>query len=138
VARIELNLTRPQRRRVQRAMRQTPNPGFLRRCQIVLNYASDRGCTTTAEVLDCAPATAVRVARRFLKGGLGGLEDRRAGNGDLLRDDDRTPVEGPARQRDAESPLPDSGGTHGGGRGMAGSTAGRTNWGRAEVRVGIR
>ena len=88
MSRIELRLTRPQRRRVQRAMRKTPNPGFLRRCQIVLNYAADRGCTTTAEVLDCAPATAVRVARRFLEGGLDGLDDRRADNGDLLRDDD--------------------------------------------------
>lgn len=86
--RIDLSLSRPQRRRVQRAMRKTPDPGFLRRCQIVLNYAADRGCTTTAEVLDCAPATAVRVAHRFLEGGLAGLDDRRADNGDLMRDDD--------------------------------------------------
>ncbi len=86
--RIDLSLTRPQRRRVQRAMRKTKDPGFLRRCQIVLNYAADRGCTTTAEVLDCAPGTAVRVAHRFLEGGLDGLKDRRVDNGELKRDDD--------------------------------------------------
>lgn len=86
--RIELSLRRPQRRRLQRAMRKAKDPGYFRRCQIVLNYASNRGCTTASEVLGCAPATAVRVARRFLKGGLEALEDRRADNGDLLRDDD--------------------------------------------------
>ena len=85
--RIELSLRRPQWRRLQRAMRKAKDPGFLRRCQIVLNYAANRGCTTTAEVLGCAPATAVRVAHRFLEGGLEALEDRRADNGDLLRDD---------------------------------------------------
>lgn len=69
-------------------MRKTKAPGFLRRCQIVLNYAANRGCTTTAEVLGCAAATAVRVAHRFLEDGLDGLVDQRADNGDLMRDDD--------------------------------------------------
>tara|TARA_R110002096_G_C14528435_1_gene717530 strand:- start:169 stop:1152 length:984 start_codon:yes stop_codon:yes gene_type:complete len=69
-------------------MRKTKDPGLLRRCQIVLSYGAKRGCTSTAEVLHCAPATAVRVARRFEEGGLAGLEDRRAENGQLMRDDD--------------------------------------------------
>lgn len=86
--RIELSLRRPQQRRLLRAMRKTKDPGFLRRCQIVLNYAEERGCTTTAKALHCAPATAIRVAHRFLEDGLEGLEDRRADNGDLMRDDD--------------------------------------------------
>ena len=64
--RIKLALRRPQRRRLQRALRKAKDPGFLRRCQVVLNYAANRGCTTTAEVLGCSPATAVRVAHRFL------------------------------------------------------------------------
>jgi hypothetical protein len=69
-------------------MRKTSDPRFLRRCQIVLNYAANRGCTTTSEVLGCAPATAIRVAHRYLAGGLEALEDRRVDNGGLLRDAD--------------------------------------------------
>lgn len=86
--RIELTLRRPQRRRLQRLMRKTRSAGLLRRCQIVLNYSARRGCTTTAASLGCAPATAVRVAHRYLEHGEAGLEDRRVDNGETMRDDD--------------------------------------------------
>ncbi len=68
--------------------RKTRDAGFLRRCQIVLNYASNRGCTLTSQALGCAPATAVRVARRYVKHGEEGLEDGRVDNGNTIRDDD--------------------------------------------------
>lgn len=86
--RIQLSLRRPERRRLQRLMRKAKAAGLLRRCQIVLNYAANRGCTTTSAALGCAPATAVRVARRYLEEGERGLEDRRADNGETMRDDD--------------------------------------------------
>jgi len=47
----------------------------------VLLYALGGGASTIATALHCAPATAVRVAQRFLAEGEAGLEDRRQENG---------------------------------------------------------
>jgi transposase len=88
LARIELTLTRSQRRRLRRKARRTKDAGYLRRCQIVLNYAASHGCTLTSAALGCAPATAVRVARRYEEYGEEGLEDRRVDNGNTIRDED--------------------------------------------------
>jgi transposase len=47
----------------------------------VLLYARGWGAQTIASALGCAPATAVRVVRRFLEQGEAGLEDARWENG---------------------------------------------------------
>ena len=79
-------MRRPQRRRLQRLARKTRDTKLLRRYQIVLNYANNYGCTFTSEALGCAPATAIRVARRYSERGEAGLEDGRATNGNTIRD----------------------------------------------------
>lgn len=47
----------------------------------MLLYALGGGASTIATALHCAPATAVRIAQRFLAEGEPGLEDRRRDNG---------------------------------------------------------
>jgi transposase len=54
----------------------------------VLLYDAGLGAQRIAAHLGCVPATAVRVARRFLDAGEDGLIDRRRGNGELKVDDD--------------------------------------------------
>jgi transposase len=51
------------------------------RIQIVLHYVAGWGSLTIARARHCAPATAVRVAQRFLAAGEAGLEDARRDNG---------------------------------------------------------
>ncbi|MEM7248604.1 MAG: helix-turn-helix domain-containing protein, partial [Acidobacteriota bacterium] len=59
-----------------------------RRITIVLLYAEGHGTPTIAELLGCAPATAVRVLQRFGALGEGALEDGRRTNGSAKVDVD--------------------------------------------------
>jgi len=79
--RIVIQLRRAVRRRLERAFRKSRDAALRTRIQIVLLF--DKGWRTPgiAEALGCAPATAVRVAHRFLEEGEEGLEDRRSDNG---------------------------------------------------------
>jgi transposase len=54
----------------------------------VLLYEAGLGAQRIAAHLGCVPATAVRVARRFLELGEDGLLDGRRGNGELKVDED--------------------------------------------------
>jgi transposase len=58
------------------------------RIQIVLLYEAGWGAQRIAAGLGCVPATAVRVARRFLAAGEDGLCDGRSDNGQMKVDDD--------------------------------------------------
>ncbi len=80
-SRIVIQIRRFVRRRLKRTLRKSQNAALRTRIQIVLLF--DKGWTSPqiAEALGCAPATAVRVAHRFLDEGEPGLEDRRSENG---------------------------------------------------------
>jgi transposase len=58
------------------------------RIQIVIHYARGLGCNQIAEALRIAPATAVRVANRFLEDGEGAFVDGRKENGTPKVDED--------------------------------------------------
>lgn len=74
-------MRRPERRRLKRRLQKTRDAALRTRIQVVLLYAVGSGSLTIATALHCAPATAVRVAQRFLADGEAGLEDRRRDNG---------------------------------------------------------
>jgi transposase len=69
-------------------MQKTGDAAFRTRVQIVLLYEAGLGAQRIATSLGCVPATAVRVAQRFLEQGEEGLLDGRRGNGELKVDDD--------------------------------------------------
>lgn len=81
MARIVLRIPRPVRRRLQRLAQSTDDARLRVRIQIVLLYWKGWGAPRIADALGCAPATAVRVARRFLEKGEEGLGDGRRENG---------------------------------------------------------
>jgi transposase len=69
-------------------MRKSKDANFRVRCQSVLNYADGNGCSKTSRSLGCAPSTAIRAVRRYVREGISGLYDRRAENGVAKIDDD--------------------------------------------------
>ncbi len=79
--RIVLKLTRSVKRRIERMMHKTTDARLRDRGRIVLLYHRGLGCNEIAETVGCAPATAVRVANRFLNYGEAALEDQRKENG---------------------------------------------------------
>jgi len=76
------------KRRLQREGRKTRDAALRTRIQVVLLYESGWGAHRIAASLGCVPATAVRVARRFLALGEEGLRDGRCDNGQMKVDDD--------------------------------------------------
>lgn len=86
--RIVVRLPRAVKRRLKRAMRKTHDAGLRTRIQIVLLYETGLGAHRIAAMLGCAPATAVRVVRRFQSLGEEGLLDGRRENGQMKVDDD--------------------------------------------------
>lgn len=86
--RIVVQMPRWVKRRLRRRMQTTRDAAFRTRVQIVLLYEAGLGAQRIATSLGCVPATAVRVARRFLNQGEEGLLDGRRGNGELKVDDD--------------------------------------------------
>jgi transposase len=86
--RIVVRMPRWVKRRLRRQMQKTRDAAFRTRVQIVLLYEGGRGAQRIAASLGCVPATAVRVAQRFLEQGEDGLLDARRGNGQLKVDDD--------------------------------------------------
>ncbi len=81
-------LRRHDRRRLEKAMRKSTDANFRVRCLAVLAYARGQGCDLTSETLRCAPSTAIRAVRRYLRDGIAGLTDRRAENGKPKIDED--------------------------------------------------
>lgn len=79
--RIVLKLHRPVRRRLRRLCSKSPDAGIRTRARIVLLYEQGWGAQRIAQALGCVPATAVRVANRFLQLGEEGLLDGRRDNG---------------------------------------------------------
>lgn len=88
MARIVVHLARPVRRRFLRLSRKTGDARLRTRIQIVLRYHDGWGSTSIARALDCAEATAIRVARRFLDMGEPGFLDGRRENGTPKVDSD--------------------------------------------------
>lgn len=86
--RIMPRLPRAERRRLARARRKTKDADHSRRINIVELYSDGYSSVRIAEVLGCAPATAVRVVNRYVEGGLEGLVDRRCENGQPKVDED--------------------------------------------------
>lgn len=86
--RIVVRLPRWVKRRLQRQARKTRDAALRTRIQIVLLYEEGWGAQRIAASLGCVPATAVRVARRFLAVGEDGLRDGRCDNGQIKVDDD--------------------------------------------------
>ena len=86
--RIVVRMPRWVKRRLRRQMQKTRDAAFRTRVQIVLLYEAGLGAQRIAASLGCVPATAVRVAQRFLDQGEEGLLDGRRGNGELKVDDD--------------------------------------------------
>lgn len=79
--RILIDLPRHVKRRIERTMKKTRDADLYKRCRIVLLYNEGYGCDTISQTVGCVPATAVRVANRFLQMGEAGLEDGRQENG---------------------------------------------------------
>jgi transposase len=88
VARIVIRLSRQAKRRLSRLQRGTRDAAYRTRLLIVLHYAGGSGSKTIAAALGIAPATAVRVAHRYLEQGELGLVDGRSGNGCAKVDQD--------------------------------------------------
>lgn len=86
--RIVVKLGRPARRRLERWAKSCRDADLRARILIVLKFAEGFGSSTIAEQLHVAPATAVRVAHRFLQQGEDGLLDGRRDNGVPKVDDD--------------------------------------------------
>lgn len=86
--RIVIRLPRWVKRRLRRQGQKTRDAALRLRIQIVLLYEAGLGAQRIAAHLGCAPATAVRVARRFLEVGEAGLIDGRRDNGEAKVDDD--------------------------------------------------
>ena len=86
--RIVVRLPRWVKRRLKRQGQKTRDAALRLRIQIVLLYDAGHGAQRIAAHLGCVPATAVRVARRFLDVGEDGLLDGRRGNGAPKVDDD--------------------------------------------------
>lgn len=86
--RIVIRLPRRVKRRLRRQAQKTRDAALRTRVQIVLLYEAGLGAQRIAAHLGCVPATAVRVARRFLEMGEDALIDGRRGNGELKVDDD--------------------------------------------------
>lgn len=76
-----LELSRAERRRLERAMRKSKDADLRDRFHIVLLYARGVGGTTIARQLARAPATISRVVVRYRSGGREGLVDHRRSNG---------------------------------------------------------
>ena len=81
VERIVIKLGRPMRRRLARQRQKAKDARFAARISIILHFDSGLGSVTISRALHCAPATAVRVAQRFLSMGEAGLLDGRRSNG---------------------------------------------------------
>ncbi len=86
--RIVVEMPRWVKRRLRRQMQKTRDAAFRTRVQIVLLYEAGLGAQRIAAGLGCVPATAVRVAQRFLEQGEEGLLDGRRDNGELKVDGD--------------------------------------------------
>ena len=87
-ARISIKLRRHLRRRLERTRRKTKDAQYRSRLQIVLLYNKGWGCLRVAEAVGCAPSTAIRVVKRFVELGEGGLLDGRRENGEAKVDED--------------------------------------------------
>src|SRR5437867_13325820 len=71
--RIVIRIPRGVKRRLRRQMQKTRDAAFRTRVQIVLLYEAGMGAQRIAANLGRVPATAVRVARRFLEQGEDGV-----------------------------------------------------------------
>jgi transposase len=67
--------------RIRQIVSRTNDANLRNRCRIVLLYGEGLGCNRIADKVGCAPATAIRVAQRFLAYGFEALEDGRKNNG---------------------------------------------------------
>jgi len=76
-----IQLPRGVRRRLERRRQKTRDAALRTRIQIVLLYHQGFGAQVIAGTLGCVPATAVRVANRFLEAGEAALEDGRRDKG---------------------------------------------------------
>lgn len=86
--RIVVTIGRQARRRLERWAKSCRDADLRTRILIVLKFREGLGSTTIADQLRVAPATAVRVAHRFLLRGEDGLLDGRHENGVPKIDDD--------------------------------------------------
>ena len=86
--RIVVRLPRCVKRRLRCQACRTRDASLRTRIQIVLLYEAGWGAQRIATSLGCVPATAVRVARRFLTLGEDGLRDGRRDNGQMKVDND--------------------------------------------------
>lgn len=79
--RIVIKLGRPMRRRLVRQRQKATDAHFATRLSTILHFDSGLGSVEVSRALHCAPATAVRVAQRFLLLGEAGLLEGRRFNG---------------------------------------------------------
>ena len=82
-----LRLDRPTRRRLTRSLRKTKDHWTALRHLMILKLDQGLSRQRIARELQCAPATVVAVAKRFLELGEDGLLDQRAGNGEMKADE---------------------------------------------------
>lgn len=75
-------LTRPQKRRLQKATRKCNDAKLKTRYLIILNLADGQTPTETAKALNVSRTTVYQAARRYRELGQAGLIDRREENGD--------------------------------------------------------
>lgn len=82
------NLSRPEKRRLEKRCRKCKDAKLKTRYLIVLNLADGRSASDTAAALKVHRSTIYRVAGKYKEEGLDGLIDRREDNGDTKLDDE--------------------------------------------------
>ena len=81
-------ISRPEKRRLKKRIRNIADGPMKTRYLIVINLAEGRGATDTASALNVSRSTVYRVAERYRESGESGLIDRREDNGSRKLNDD--------------------------------------------------
>jgi len=85
---VQLTLSRPERRRIQKLDRKTRDGDLRVRCRVVLKVAAGLTGRRAAQEVGCVPSTAWQIVTRYAREGEGSLMDGRRDNGCLKVDDD--------------------------------------------------
>jgi transposase len=85
---VQLVLSRPERRRIQKLDRKTRDADLRVRCRVVLKVASGASRRRAAQEVGCVPSTAWQIVTRYLREGEASLVDGRCDNGSLKIDPD--------------------------------------------------
>lgn len=83
VQQVWKGLSRKERHEISDAAMRSPDAAFRIRCKIIRNLSKGETPSVIRRLLGCSESSLYRVIHRFIEGGLNGLQDRRAGNGEV-------------------------------------------------------